>query len=69
MLVTEPLNVDDSVTGIVILGSAVPAGIAVAGVYVQVTVEVTVVHAQSALLVAAPGVMPAGTVSVTVSWF
>ena len=37
--------------------------------YVHVTVWPAVAHAQSALLVAVPGVMPAGSVSVTVSMF
>lgn len=68
-LVTLPLNPDDSVTGMVMLGSEVPAAIAEPGVYVHVTVWDTVVHAQSELLVAVPGVMPAGSVSVTVSRF
>lgn len=38
VLVTLPLNPDDSVTGTVMFGSAVPAPMAAPGVYVQVTV-------------------------------
>ena len=37
-LVTEPRSAEDSVTGIVISGREVPAPMADAGVYVQVTV-------------------------------
>ena len=69
VLVTVPLSIGDRVTGIVMLGRDVPAGSAELGVYVQVTVWLAVVHAQSALLVAVPGVIPAGSVSVTVSMF
>ena len=67
VLVTVPLNPDDSVTGMVMSGSAVPAAIADPGAYVHVTVCPVVVHDQSELLVAVPGVIPAGSVSVTVS--
>src|ERR1019366_828514 len=67
VLVTAPLNPDDSVTGIVISGKEVPAPIAEPGAYVQVTVGLTVVPDQQELLVAVPGVIPAGSVSVTVS--
>jgi hypothetical protein len=66
-LVTEPLSDDESVTGIVISGKEVPAAIADPGVYVHVTAWPAVTHAQSELLVAVPGVMPVGTVSLTVS--
>jgi hypothetical protein len=65
--VTDPERPDESVTGIVIVGKAVPAAIADAGVYVHVTVWPTVPQLQSELLVAVPGVMPPGTVSETVS--
>ena len=48
VLVTVPLSPDESVTGMVMFGSAVPAAIAEGGVYVHVTVCPAVVHAQSA---------------------
>ena len=69
VLVMVPLSPSVSVTGMLMSGNAVPAVIAEGGVYVHVTVCPDVVHAQSALLVALPGVMPAGSVSVTVSRF
>ena len=69
VLVTVPLNPAESVTGIVISGNAVPAAIADGGVYVHVTVWPVVVQDQSELLVAVPGITPAGRMSVTVSMF
>ena len=68
-LLTLPLNPEESVTGTVMSGRAVPAAMADAGVYVQVTTCPAVPQLQSEGLVAVPGVMPVGSVSVTVSWF